>query len=242
MIPLPERFLASCYIETNDKAILIDCGEGTQISFRKTDYDLSKLEIILITHCHADHILGLPGILLTLGNYLKSNPLFIVGPQGIKNTVMDLMTVCKYIPYEIKFIELKNESLQNIDFENIKITSIPLFHPISCAGYSINFCNEKLKISYCTDTRPTEYMSIIENSDLFVCEGMYGSDDQYSNAVRKRHMLFSEAAQVAKKYNIKELWLTHFSQNIKEPEEFIHYANNIFLNTKVGKDLMKKVF
>lgn len=241
MLPLPQRFLASCYVEQEKNGILIDCGEGTQVAFQKTGYDLSKLNIILITHWHADHIMGLTGLLLTLGNHLKRTPLHIVGAKGIKEVVSHIAFICKFLPYDIEFIEL--EETKQIIFENLKITAFPLFHPVPCFGYSMKLKEKDIyfKLSYCTDTRPTEAMEEIRDSDLFICEGMYGKEEQYENAVRKRHLLFSEAAQIAKKYCVKELWLTHFSQTLLCPEEYLNNAEKIFSNTKIGKDFMKKI-
>lgn len=71
MIPLPERWLSCCWLEYQGKALLIDCGEGTQIALKEAGCKISRLEILLITHFHADHIAGLPGFLLTLGNHGK---------------------------------------------------------------------------------------------------------------------------------------------------------------------------
>jgi ribonuclease Z len=81
MIPLPERWLSCCWLEYQGKALLIDCGEGTQIALRKAGCKMSRLEILLITHFHADHVAGLPGFLLTLGNHGKKNLWTIIGPR-----------------------------------------------------------------------------------------------------------------------------------------------------------------
>ncbi len=67
---------------------------------------------------------------------------------------------------------------------------------------------------------------------------MYGKDEQHDNAVEKMHMIFSEAATIAKEAEVKELWLTHFSPSMSRPEEFIKFASDIFPNAKIGKDLM----
>ena len=71
MMPTEHRWLSCCWIELQGKAILIDCGEGTQIALKKSRCKISHLDLILLTHFHADHIAGLPGLLLTLGNYGK---------------------------------------------------------------------------------------------------------------------------------------------------------------------------
>jgi ribonuclease Z len=94
-----------------------------------------------------------------------------------------------------------------------------------------------IKLTYCTDTRPTQ--SIIDHSqdaDLFICEGMYGEPGKESKALEYKHMTFQEAATLANKANVKELWLTHFSPSLVRPEEFMHDVRKVFPNAYAGKD------
>jgi ribonuclease Z len=98
-----------------------------------------------------------------------------------------------------------------------------------------------IKVSYCTDTRPTDGLAgFVKDSDLFICEGMYGDEEDAQKAVLKKHMTFSEAAVLAKQANVKELWLTHFSPSLTDPEAYGDAALAIFENTVAGKDLMAK--
>jgi ribonuclease Z len=83
MMPLPNRWLASLLIRCNGRMILIDCGEGTQIPLKMAEWGFKTLDAILFTHYHADHIAGLPGLLLTLGNSGREEPLTLMGPPGI---------------------------------------------------------------------------------------------------------------------------------------------------------------
>lgn len=94
-----------------------------------------------------------------------------------------------------------------------------------------------LKLTYTTDTRPTE--SIVANamgSDLLICEGMYGEPEKQAKAVEYKHMTFLEAARIAKKAQVRELWLTHYSPSLVKPEEYIKQVTDIFPNGKPGKD------
>ncbi|WP_019227143.1 ribonuclease Z [Sedimentibacter sp. B4] len=286
MIPLPDRFLASCVIEYNGRKILIDCGEGTQVSLHKGKISISKIDVILLTHCHADHITGLPGLLLTIGNSGRTEPLDIIGPRGSMSIINSLLVVCGYLPFEVRMSELHDT--KPVEFEQIglNITSIPLKHHMNCVGYSLelklkpHFNPEKakqlnipvnfwrtlhggesvkvmdktitpdmvlgeerppIKISYVTDTRPVDWINkIVRNSDLFICEGMYGDDEQKEKTSEKMHMIFSEAAEIARDSNVKELWLTHFSPAMPNPGEYINFAKVIFSNTFVGHDHMTK--
>ena len=98
-----------------------------------------------------------------------------------------------------------------------------------------------IKVAYCTDSRPfDELIKLAENADLFICEGMYGENEKKPKALENKHMLFSEAANIAKSANVKELWLTHYSPSLSQPEEFISNAKDIFENTFAGYDGMNK--
>ena len=98
-----------------------------------------------------------------------------------------------------------------------------------------------LSVSFCTDTRPVDSLvEFIKGSDLFVCEGMYGENEKQMKAVEYKHMTFAEAAKLAKLGGVKELWLTHLSPSMSEPELFIDNAKNIFENTKIGFDRMSE--
>jgi ribonuclease Z len=98
-----------------------------------------------------------------------------------------------------------------------------------------------IKISYCTDSRPTEgLVQLIQESDLFICEGMYGDESDYHKAEQNKHMMFSEAGVLAKQGNVKELWLTHYSPSLIKPEDYIESAKVVFINTIAGRDLLTK--
>ena len=94
-----------------------------------------------------------------------------------------------------------------------------------------------IKVTYCTDSRPTE--NIIENAkgaDLFICEGMYGEDEKDEDAIEKKHMTMKEAAQIANKSQPNELWITHFSPSERYPENYQKEIEDIFKNTKINND------
>lgn len=99
-----------------------------------------------------------------------------------------------------------------------------------------------LKISYSTDTRPTRgFVDFAKNSDLMICEGMYGDRDKIGKAQKNRHMMFYEAAQMALEANVKKLWLTHFSPSLSDPKLFIEETRNIFKETELGDNLKMMV-
>ena len=94
-----------------------------------------------------------------------------------------------------------------------------------------------IKLSFITDTRPTfEIPEFIYESDLFICEGMYGDDLDISKAVKNKHMTFRESASLANAGNVDKLLLTHFSPSIENPKDFIQNATNLFEDTIIGED------
>lgn len=143
MLPLPDRWLTSCFIEHNGKAILIDCGEGTQIALAEYGCKISRIDILLITHVHADHISGLPGFLLSLGNSSRTEPLDIYMPEGTAHVVKKLTCICDRLPFEINVHELPASRIGEIPAQAIDpmldIRSLPLRHSSVCLGYSFAF-------------------------------------------------------------------------------------------------------
>lgn len=280
MMPLPERFLTSCMIRHNGHSFLIDCGESTQTSIRMKGWSFKDIDVLLITHFHADHISGLPGLLLAMTNSNKTDPLTIVGPKGIGRIVNCLRVIAPEISFDIKFIELddfstiklygltilafkvkhgmpcfgytfKLDRLGKFDVEAAKAQNIPikywnrLQHGESVDGYTpdmvMGASRKGLKVTYCTDTRPTDAIAeYAHNSDLFICEGMYGDNDveTQTKARQKKHMLMTEAAEIAGQANVKRLWLTHFSPSMMNPKQYEKSLNKIFPNTVVGEDRM----
>lgn len=98
-----------------------------------------------------------------------------------------------------------------------------------------------IKLSFITDSRPSDSIpDFIKESDLFICEGTYGDDGDIDKAIKNKHMTFSEAATLAKKGDVKELLLTHFSPALLNPNEFLDNASNIFENTILGVDRIIK--
>ena len=97
-----------------------------------------------------------------------------------------------------------------------------------------------VKVTYCTDSRPIKnIVKHAKNSDLFICEGLYYSSDKIGRAIKTGHMLYSEAAEIAKKSDVKRLWLTHYSPATNKPAEFENMVKGIFSRAVMGKDRME---
>lgn len=280
MMPLPRRWLTALMTRYNGSSLLIDCGEGTQVAIKEKGWSFKPIDVICFTHYHGDHISGLPGLLLTMGNADRTEPLTLVGPKGLERVVNALRVIAPELPFEIKFIEITQPE-QVIELNGYRITAFKVNHNVLCYGYTLEilrqgkFSAERAKeqdiplkywnplqkgqtieadgitytpemvlgparkgirLTYTTDTRPTE--SILRNakeSDLFICEGMYGEDDKADKARGYKHMTFREAAVLARDARVKEMWLTHYSPSLVRPDEFMDKVRESFSKCISGK-------
>ena len=135
-MPLPYRWLTSLMARYNGQSILIDCGEGTQIAMKEKGWSPKPIGIMCFTHFHADHISGLPGMLLTMGNAERTEPLLMIGPKGLTKVVNSLRTIAPELPFEIRCMELSGSS-QVIGFDGFQIEAYKVNHNVTCYGYSI---------------------------------------------------------------------------------------------------------
>lgn len=135
MMPLPRRALTALMTRFNGSSLLIDCGEGTQVSIREKGWSMHDIDTICITHVHGDHISGLPGLLLSMGNAERKEPLLIIGPRGVRRVAESLMVIAPGLPFEISYIEL-TENAQTITFDGWELQAFRLKHTVPCYGYS----------------------------------------------------------------------------------------------------------
>lgn len=138
MMPLPNRALTSLYVRCDGRVVLIDCGEGTQTGIRRAGLRFKPIEAILITHFHADHISGLPGLLLTLGNEGKTEPLHMYGPWGLERVVNSLRIIVGELPYEIVYHELDTGNRTAFSCAGLEAEAFPLDHGMACFGYRLD--------------------------------------------------------------------------------------------------------
>lgn len=137
MMPLPNRALTSLYVRCDGRVVLIDCGEGTQTAIRQASLRFKPIEAILVTHFHADHIGGLPGLLLTLGNEGRTETLHMYGPVGLERVVTALRIIVGELPYEIAFHELQSGVETRFDCGCFEAAGFPLDHGMPCFGYRL---------------------------------------------------------------------------------------------------------
>ncbi|RKI29307.1 ribonuclease Z [bacterium 1xD8-6] len=281
MMPLPGRWLTSLMTRLGGSSLLIDCGEGTQVAVREKGWSVNPIDTICFTHFHGDHISGLPGLLLSMGNSDRKEPVTLIGPKGLEKVVNSLRIIAPGLPFPIQFKELSQKE-EDIEVNGYHLRAFRVNHNVVCYGYTITvprggkFFLEKaqenqvpmklwsrlqkgetieyegrkytpdmvigpprkgIKLTYCTDTRPVR--SLIENardSDLLICEGMYGEKEKQEKAEEKKHMTFLEAAHIAREAGVEEMWLTHYSPSLLHPEDYMKPVRKIFPQAFPGKD------
>ena len=281
MMPLPRRWLTALMTRYNGHSLLIDCGEGTQVAIKEKGWSFKPIDVICFTHYHGDHISGLPGLLLTMGNADRTEPLTLVGPRGLERVVNALRVIAPELPFEIKFIEITKPE-EVLELNGYRITAFRVNHNVTCYGYTLEILRQGkfspdsareheiplkfwnplqkgqtvedegriytpdmvlgpprkgIKLTYTTDTRPTEsILCNAKDSDLFICEGMYGEDDKIEKAKGYKHMTFREAATLARDAGVGEMWLTHYSPSLVRPDDYMDTVREIFPKAWPGKD------
>ncbi len=283
MMPLPNRWLTSLMVKYNGSDLLIDCGEGTQIAMKCKGWSPKPIDVICFTHFHGDHIGGLPGMLLSMGNAERREPLTLIGPRGLERIVRSLCVIAADLPFELRFIEL-TEPFQILYLHGYRIEAFRVHHRVVCYGYNLvierqgrfqveqakmlglpvqywnplqkgreveyngviykpeqvmGAARKGLKVTYCTDTRPTQ--SILEHAghaDLMICEGMYGEKEKAVKAKEKKHMTFQEAARIAQAVRPGSMWLTHYSPSLVRPEQYLPEIREIYPYIEAARDGM----
>jgi ribonuclease Z len=137
MMPLPYRHLTSVLVRREGELFLFDCGEGTQVSLRRLNLRWKKITAIFISHTHADHVTGIPGLLMLSSQVDRDEPLYIYGPPKIAEYIESSRKVLDmYINYEIVVREFTgSEALWKGD--GFSIRSFPLRHTKPCYGYAL---------------------------------------------------------------------------------------------------------
>lgn len=287
MTPMPYRWLTSLMLRSEGSNILIDCGEGTQIALKEVGWSPKSIDIMCFTHYHADHIAGLPGMLLNMTNAERTEPVVMIGPKGLFNVVKSLRCIAPELSFELRFIEL-DQNTEEYRLGPYIVKAFKVRHAIPCYGYSVTvprkgkfdpeaaknagipveFWNRLqkgeiikdgvtgrilrpemvmgperrgLKVTYTTDTRPCDnIVESLADSDLFICEGMYGDPDCADKARAYKHCTMQEAVEMAAKAKIppRRMWLTHYSPSMTNPKIYLEELKKTFPAVRCGKDGM----
>ncbi len=186
MMPLPYRWLTSLMMRYNGQSILIDCGEGTQIAMKEKGWSPKPIDIICFTHYHADHISGLPGMLLTMGNAERTEPLLLIGPKGLTRVVNALRIIAPELPFEIICQEI-TENEQTFSFDGFEIEAFKVNHNVLCYGYTMRIerAGKFNKERAVAEGIPMQLWSKLQKGETVASDGVVYTPDMVMGEARK---------------------------------------------------------
>ena len=186
IMPLPYRWLTALMIRFNGSQLLIDCGEGTQIAMKEKGWSFKPIDVICFTHYHGDHISGLPGLLLTMGNADRTEPLTLIGPKGLERVVNSLRVIAPELPFELKFIEI-TEPEQSFELNGYRLTAFRVRHNVICYGYTIEIDRAgKFDVQRAMEQEiPKEYWKHLQRGENLELEGRKLTPDMVLGPSRK---------------------------------------------------------
>ena len=283
-VPTGQRNHSAIVLEYLDEYFLFDCGEGTQRQLRIAGVNPMKFDNIFITHLHADHILGLGGLIQSLDFMDRKRTLDIWGPKGMQRVIDQILNTGTFrlSNFDVKVHEIEGGEI--LRGPRYKISCVPTRHTTNSYGYCFEetskrkFLKEKAlqlgvpegplfsrlqkgksvevnkkvinpddvldkpipgrKIVYTGDTIPCDQVvELAKNCDVLIHDSTF-SHELVDKATDMGHSTTQQAAEVAKKANVKKLYLTHISQRYTEPKKLEREARKVFEHSRIAEDFM----
>lgn len=186
MMPLPYRWLTSLLVRYNGSSLLIDCGEGTQIAIKEKGWSFKPIDVICFTHYHGDHISGLPGLLLTMGNADRTEPLTLMGPKGLERVVNALRVIAPELPFSIKYQEI-TEPEQTFEMNGYRLKAFRVNHNVLCYGYTMEVDRAgKFDVERATEAQiPQRYWGTLQKGETVEVDDHVYTPDMVLGPQRK---------------------------------------------------------
>lgn len=186
MMPLPYRWLTSLMVRYNGSSLLIDCGEGTQIAIKEKGWSFKPIDVICFTHYHGDHISGLPGLLLTMGNAERTEPLTLIGPKGLERVVNALRVIAPELPFPIIFKEISGPE-EEFAVNGYRLKAFRVNHNVLCYGYTLELDRAgKFNLEKAMELQiPKMYWSRLQKGETIIEEHMTYTPDMVLGEQRK---------------------------------------------------------
>ena len=186
MMPLPYRWLTALMTRYNGSSLLIDCGEGTQIAIKEKGWSFKPIDVICFTHFHGDHISGLPGLLLTMGNAERTEPLTIIGPKGVERVVNSLRIIAPELPFSIEFREINGQE-ETFELHGYRIRAFRVNHNVLCYGYTLEIDRAgKFQLEKAIEQQiPKHFWNKLQKGETIEDEGKIYTPDMVMGAPRK---------------------------------------------------------
>ena len=187
MMPLPYRWLTALMVRYNGSSLLIDCGEGTQIAIKEKGWSFKPIDVICFTHYHGDHISGLPGLLLTMGNAERTEPLTLIGPKGLERVVNALRVIAPELPFPIIYKEIKGNEETFELADGYRLKAFRVNHGILCYGYTLELDRAgKFQLQKAMEQEiPKQYWSRLQKGETITDEQAVYTPDMVLGPPRK---------------------------------------------------------
>jgi len=241
-VPNRGRRLPSILLQYRGKYLLLDAGEGAQLALSEYGIGASRIDAVLITHLHGDHIFGLPGLIQTMGMGSRKKPLLIMSPPGLSEFLESSFRITGFSPqFEIQMREPQRIELGSyveiVPFETCHTASLSFGYLIigKTGGRGMRF-----SLAYTGDTRPCEsYIEKIRGAEIIVHDSTF-SEELREEAWSFGHSTAGDAARIAKEAGAKLLFLFHISNRYSDDVEALEMeARRIFPTTYAARDGMK---
>lgn len=186
MMPLPRRWLTALMTRYNGSSLLIDCGEGTQVAIKEKGWSFKPIDVICFTHYHGDHISGLPGLLLTMGNADRTEPLTLIGPKGLERVVGALRVIAPELPFPIIYREI-SDTEEEFEVNGYHIRAFRVNHNVLCYGYTVEIPRQgKFSVEQAMAREiPQKLWSRLQKGEAIEMEGQIFTPDMVLGPPRK---------------------------------------------------------
>ena len=236
-LPTLEQGVSSYILSFENYDVMVDCGEGTYLSWLKNNYKWKRLKYIFITHMHPDHTGGLINFLFYKKLSSSNSPIILYGPENLKEYIlMCLKNQGINLNFNYKILPI----LPEIRLEhNINVESAEMIHQLKC--YAYRFSSDNFDIMIATDTLPNKNtIKLAKDCNILIHECTF-LDKDISLANKTKHTTVKQALDIAKKANIERLILSHFSPTIKKEfldeilfnkQRCVVYNERVMINAK----------
>ncbi len=186
MMPMPGRWLSCGLVRCGAHLTLLDCGEGTQVPWKALGWGFRQLDTICLTHMHADHVAGLPGVLFMVAHAGRTEPLNIYGPVGTAYVIDGLRRIAADLPFPIIIHELKGHT----NFElpgDLHASCAPASHGIPCLAYRLELTRKPVFLPEQARALglPVQLWSRLQHGQNVEHEGQIFTPDQVLGQARR---------------------------------------------------------
>ena len=220
------------------RLFLVDCGENVQVQLKRYKISKARLDNILISHLHGDHLFGIFGMLSTMALDGRTAPLYIYAPRDFASILhFFLGHFGEGVKYEIHHVPLTmKEPERIIALRNCEVWAFPLQHRIDCFGYQIRWLKTGQMVAYCSDTMVfPEEAEWLKGTDLIYHEATF-ADEHVDLAHKMFHSTAREAATVAAAAGAKKLVLGHFSSRYQDLGVLLSQAREVFPESYLAEE------